>query len=238
MRRKLLFAAFALLIVIAGVGVYLYNSIDSIVKNAIERSGSEITGTKVSVGSVEISLRSGQGTIRNLRVDNPDGFADEKAVEFGELTLEVDIASLNRDPIVINEIRVKSPLINAEVDEKYVTNVGIIRNHVQEYRAAAPEPAAGKQDAGYEKHFVIRSFVIEEGVINGDATRIGRQERELTLPPVKLSNVGGTRGVRADAIGKTVANALFAQIQQTVAEQLKAAAIERVQEKVKEILNR
>jgi hypothetical protein len=192
----------------------------------------------VSVGSVDISLRSGRGTIRNVRVENPEGFTEENAVELGELTLDVDIASLKRDPIVIDEIRVKAPLVNAEVDEKFATNVGIIRRHVQEYRAGTAAPAAGKQDAGYGKHFVIRSFVIEEGVIKGDATRIGRQKREFALPPVELSNVGGERGVLPDAMGKAVSAALFARIQQAVGDELKAAAVEGAKDRLKEILNR
>jgi hypothetical protein len=238
MRQKLLIAAFALLIVIAGVAVYLYNSIDSIVKNAIERSGTEITGTKVSVGSVDISLRSGRGTIRNLRVANPDGFSKNNAVEFGELTLDLDVGSLNRDPIVIQEIRVKAPLVNAEVDEKFATNVGIIRDHVQQYRASAAEPAAGKQDAGFEKHFVIRTFVIEEGIVKGDATRARGEKREFELPPVQLSNVGGERGARPEVIGKAISAAFFARVTHEVGEKMKAAAMERVKDKVQEILNR
>jgi hypothetical protein len=238
MRQKLVIAAVALLIVIAGVAVYLYNSIDSIVKAAIERTGSEITGTGVSVGSVDISLRSGKGTIRHLRVRNPDGFSGDHAVEFGELTLDLDVGSLNRDPIVIEEIRVKAPVVNAEVDEKLATNVGIIRNHVQEYRAAAAPTATDKQDAGFEKHFVIRSFVIEEGVVKGDATRIGGEKREFPLPPVQLTDVGGSRGARPEVLGKAISAALFARVTHVVGEEMKATAAEKLKDKVGEILNR
>lgn len=238
MRQKLIITAVVLVIVIAGVAVYLYNSIDSIVKNAIERSGTEITGTKVSVGSVDISLRSGRGTIRNVRVKNPDGFTGEDAVTLGEVTLELDVGSLNRDPIVIQEIRVHTPVVNAEVDERLMTNVGVIRSHVQEYQVSTAPHKPGKQDAGYEKHFVIRSFVMEEGVVNGDATRVGSESREYELPPIELSNVGGTRGARPEAIGKAIASAMFARVSQVVGDQLKAAAAERLRNKVGEILNR
>lgn len=239
MRRKLLIAAIAFVIIIAAVAVYFYNNIDSIVKNAIERSGSEITGTKVSVGSVDISLRSGMGTIRDVRVENPDGFADQDAVELGDVTLVLNIGSLKRDPIVIESIHVKGPLVNAEVDEKFATNVGVIRSHVQQYRARAAQPVTEKQDSGYEKHFVIKRFVVEEGLVKGDATRVPRGEkREFVLPPIELSDVGGSRGARPEAIGKVISAALFAHITDEVGEKMKAAAIERVKDRVKEILNR
>lgn len=235
MRQKLIIAAVALVIVIAGVAVYLYNSIDSIVKNAIERSGTEITGTKVSVESVDISLRSGRGTIRNVRVENPGGFADEDAMQLGEITLDLDVASLNRDPIIIEEIRVRAPVVNAEVDEQLKANVVVIRDHVQKYQASAPRPA-DKQDAGYEKHFVIKSFVVEEGVVRGDATRVGSEKREFELPPLALTDVGGSRGARPEVIGKAIASALFARVTQVVGNEMKATAAEKIRSKVGEIL--
>ena len=123
MKQRLIIAALAVLIVIAGLFVYLYNSIDSIVKNGIERYGTDVCGTKVTVGSVDISLKSGRGTIHNLRVANPDGFSHESAVSLGDATVAIDIGSLNRDPLVITGIRVKAPVVSAEVNETLAINV-------------------------------------------------------------------------------------------------------------------
>lgn len=237
MKRTLLFAAFLLIIAIAGVAIYFYNNMDSIVKNAIERTGSEITGTKVSVGSVDISLKSGRGTIRDVRVENPDGFSDGDALSLAEITLDLDVGSLNRDPIVVEHVLVRAPVVNAEVDEKLATNVGIIRDHINRYQAGTVKSAADdKRDAGYEKHFSIRSFVMEEGVLHGDATRIGREKGEYELPPLELSNVGGSRGVRPEVLGKTIADAIFTRVQQAAADRLKATAAEKIKEKLGEIL--
>jgi len=239
MRKKLLIAAALFMIVIAGVAVYFYNNIDSIVKNAIERSGSEITGTRVSVGSVDISLKSGRGTIRDVRVKNPDGFSDGDALTLSEVTLDLEVGSLNRDPIVIEEVLVDAPIVNAEVDEKLLTNVGVIRSHVIAYQAKPAKKAPARQDAGYEKHFVIKSFIMKEGVVHGDATRVRPGEiREFDLPPVELSNVGGSRGSRPELLGKAIAAGVFARISQVVSDELKATATEKIEEKVKELLNR
>jgi hypothetical protein len=238
MKHKLVIVAIVLVIIIAGVAVYLYNSIDSIVQSAIERSGTEIMGTEVSVGSVHISLRSGRGTIRNVRVNNPEGFSGGDVVSLGEITIDLDVASLNRDPVVIQEIRVHTPVVNAEVDERLVTNVGVIRSHVQNYRISTAPTEPGKQDAGYEKHFVIRSFVMDKGVVSGDATRVGYQKRDYDLPPLELSNVGGSRGSRPDAIGKALAAAIFTRVAQVVNDQVREAAAERIKNKAGEILSR
>jgi hypothetical protein len=242
MKRKLIFGALAVLILIAGVFVYLYNSIDSIVKNGIERYGTEVCGTRVSVGSVHISLKTGTGTIRGLHVANPDGFSHDSAVELGGATLVIDIGSFNRDPIVIKEIRVTEPLVNAEVDEKLATNVGLIRNHVQDYQARSAKPASGKQDSGFEKRIAIRSFVIEKGVLKGDATRIGEKKGEWDMPPVELSNLGGETGARPEAMAKVISAALFARAEQVAAEHIKAAAVQEIkneaEKKLEEILKK
>jgi len=241
MKQKLIIAVIAVLIVITGLFLYLYNNVDSIVKNGIERYGTDVCGTKVSVGSVDISLKSGRGTIRGLRVANPDGYSHDSVVELGDAIVAIDIGSINRDPIVITEIRVKSPLVSAEVDEKLATNIGKIRGHVQQYQARAAKPA-GKQDAGFEKRIAIRSFVIELGTLKADATRVGREKGQWEMPPIELSNLGGERGVRPEAIAKVISVALFTRAEQVAAEHVKAAAVQQIkneaQKKLDEMLKK
>jgi hypothetical protein len=170
------------------------------------------------VGSVDISLRSGRGTIRDVRVENPDGFADEDAVQLGDITLDLDVGSLNRDPIIIEEIRVRAPVVNAEVDEKLLANVVVIRDHVQKYQASAPRPAK-KQDAGYEKHFrhPARSWWKRE---SSGRRHPGRRAR-FELPPIELTNVGGSRECAARGHRQGNFAALFARITQVVGNEMK-----------------
>ena len=235
MKQKLIIAALAVLIVIAGVSVYLYNSIDKIVKNGIERYGTDVCGTKVSVGSVDISLKNGRGTIHDVRVANPEGFSHASVVSLGDATVAIDIGSLNRDPLVIKEIRVTAPVVSAEVDEKLATNVGIIRNHVQNYQARAANPE--KQDSGFEKRITIHSFVVEKGVLKGDATRIGQEKGEWDMPPIELSDLGGPTGTRPEGMAKVISTALFARAEQVASDHIKAAAVQRIENEAEKKLN-
>src|SRR6516164_147850 len=59
MKRAVAIAIAVVLVVIAGAVYYVYTSLDSIVKLAIERYGSELTGTAVHVESVKLALREG-----------------------------------------------------------------------------------------------------------------------------------------------------------------------------------
>jgi hypothetical protein len=235
-RRRLLIAAIVLIVVIAGVAIFLYNSIDPIVKTAIERFGSDIMGTKVSVGSVDISLKSGRGTIRGLRVANPAGFSAGNAFELGEVTIDIDIASLNKDPIVIEEIRIMEPRVRAELDERTRSNVGVIKDHVAAYQAGSARPESAKEDSGYEKHFVIREVAFADGKIAADATAVGGKKVDIALPPVRLTDVGGPRGAPPAAIGKAISMALISAAARAVSNEVKAELRGRAEDEAKKKL--
>ncbi|UCF35619.1 MAG: hypothetical protein JSU96_12355, partial [Acidobacteriota bacterium] len=88
-----------ILLVVAGY--VLLSSLDTIVESVIEQSGSQITGTQVTVGSVEISLSTGEGVIRDIRVSNPEGFPQGDAFTLGQIEIGIDTESLAQAPIVL-----------------------------------------------------------------------------------------------------------------------------------------
>ena len=93
MFRKLAIAAVVVLLLIAGGLYYFLSSLNELVASAIESSGSEVTGTRVSVSGVDISLREGRGSIRGLRIANPAGFSGD-AVSFSDITIVIDTFSM------------------------------------------------------------------------------------------------------------------------------------------------
>ncbi len=76
-------------IIIGGVG-YLLTNLDSIVKSAIAKYGSQVTKTAVRASSVKIQLTSGKGAIGGLTVANPPGFATPYAVRLGTISTRIN----------------------------------------------------------------------------------------------------------------------------------------------------
>jgi len=220
MKRALVVGGVVLLVAIVAIGVYLYNSIDSIVETAITKYGSQILGTDVHVGSVDISLKSGRGTIRDIRVGNPDGFGSGNAFQLDELTLDVQVASLNKDPIVIEEIDITGPEANVVFNSKAESNLGTIKKNVDDYQVSSKGHTTTKGDSGYEKRFLIRSFRFEQGEVKADATELGQGTVEADLPPVRLNDLGGPNGAPPDAIGKAVAQAFLGAVMGAVGDEL------------------
>ncbi len=87
--KKIIIAIAVLLLVLAGVLFFVFRNLDSIVKSAIEKYGSEITKTAVRVSSVKIKLSSGKGAIKGLTVSNPKGFSSSNIFSLGKISTKV-----------------------------------------------------------------------------------------------------------------------------------------------------
>jgi uncharacterized protein involved in outer membrane biogenesis len=234
MRKTLIIAAVVLVVVVVGFAVFLYNSIDPIVKSAIEKYGSEIAGTKVTVGSVDISLKSGRGTIRNVEVRNPEGFSSGSVFKLAEITVDIDVSSLNKDPVVIDEVRIVAPEVHVEVAANGRTNVGVLKDHVDRYSAGTS--AGGEQASGYEKKFRITRFSFEDGHVDADANAVGAGDFEAPIPPVRLKDVGGPQGGSPDAIGKAVTRSLLGAAMSVVTREISNRAKGRLEDEAKKAL--
>jgi hypothetical protein len=86
MKRWLLIGGGLVIVVIAGL-FYLYSSLGSLIKAAVEKYGSEITQAKVRLNAAEVSATSGTGALRGLYVGNPQGFKTPSAFKLGEISL-------------------------------------------------------------------------------------------------------------------------------------------------------
>src|SRR3990172_6817500 len=103
---------------IIGLGIFLFlvaaalflllSGLDRIVAAAIEKYGSEATGTKVGVSSVKIALKGGTGSIRNLSVGNPPGFSEPDAFRLEDISVAMDPGAVTGNPVVIDQVTILS----------------------------------------------------------------------------------------------------------------------------------
>ena len=211
--KKVLMAVIGLIVLIAIALVLLFSNINSLVAKAIEKNGSNVTQTSVSVSGVDISIREGRGTIKGLRVANPHGFDSRDAFSLDDITLDIDVQSLRDDPIVIDEIRISAPVINAEVTKTGASNIDKIRENVQAYTAGS----AGGESGGRTKLIRIKQFVFEEGRVEINVSALGLENRTIDLPEIRLSDVGGMEGAPPDEITKIILSAVAKKVSSEMA---------------------
>lgn len=212
MKKILIAAGLVLALAVVAALVLLGSNLNGIVAKLIEEQGSAVTGTAVSVSGVDISLREARGAIGGLRVASPAGFGGEPAFALGAITLDLDPASLRGEPIVIEELRVSAPVVNAVLLKDGSTNIDAIRKHAQTHAGGG---RAG--EGGQSKRLRIERFVFEEGRIAVDATAFGLEARTIALPAIRLENLGGQQGATPDAIAKQVVGALAKQATESIA---------------------
>jgi uncharacterized protein involved in outer membrane biogenesis len=213
---KKILIVFAGVIVVVVVAVFLLlSNLDSVVAKAIEKHGSDFTKTSVFVSGVDISLREGRGSIKGLRVESPDGFDVRDAFLLGDITLDIDIKSLRNDPVVIDEIHINAPVVNAEILEDGTSNIHEIQKNVQAYTGGGKSD--GEESGGQSKRIRIKKFVFEKGCIEVDATALDIDKRTITLPEIRLHDVGGANGATPDEITRIVLMAVTKKVASEIA---------------------
>lgn len=209
MKKYLVAAVVALVILVAGGVFYLLSNLNSIVAGVLEEQGGRVTATDVAVSGVDISLREGRSTIAGLSISSPDGFDAKNAFTLGEATVDIDLESVRKDPIVIDEIIVRAPVVNAEFLEDGSSNIRQLQENVERFAASAGGGGAGEGGESEDvKRIRIKRFVFEKGRIEVDASALGLETQALELPAFRLDDIGGAGGARPDEIAQAVLGAL------------------------------
>jgi len=195
MKKWLLIGGALVVVIIAGL-FYLYSSLGSLIKTAVEKYGSEITQAKVRLNEAEVSATSGTGALRGLSVGNPEGFKTASAFQLGEIGLTLDIGTITSDPVVIKEIVVSAPEVTYELGPQG-SNIDAIKRSVDAYtkgsgtQKKAESAAESKKAAG--RKVVIENLYIRNGRVNIGST-LSDKTMSAPLPDIHLTNIGKQKG--------------------------------------------
>jgi hypothetical protein len=200
------------ILILIGIGLYfLLSSLDSIVKAAVEKSGSEMTQATVKLDEVKIELTSGQGALRGLTVGNPSGFKSDRALSLGELGLQLDTGSVTTDTIVIKEISITAPEANYEFGLKG-SNLDALKQNVDAYGAQGKDkskPADSAKPGDEGKKLIIENLYIRKGNVNVSSTEFQDKTASASLPEIHLTGIGKkTGGATAAEVAEQVLTAI------------------------------
>ena len=118
-----------LIVVIAIVLFFVVSSLDSIIKAAVEKYGSEVTQVEVRLDKAKVSITSGEGSLRGLTVGNPEGFKTDRAFSLGEISVALDVGTVTQNPVVIKEIVILAPEVTYELGSGG-SNIDVILRNV------------------------------------------------------------------------------------------------------------
>ena len=193
-----------------------------IVKRAIERVGSKLTGTEVKVESVGLSIFSGKGSVKEFVVGNPAGFKSPWAMKLGKASLALQPGSVMSDKVIINSINLEGPEITLDFNmnpldnnlKKILSNVQGLKESGQVASTSPNAPTHPDQAPPAQKGTkAAKKLQVDEFIITGAKIHVNSPllggDREQALPEIRLHDLGkGPDGITAADLAEQVLAAL------------------------------
>ena len=202
-----------LVIISAGVGGawwWLQGNLDGLIKDAIVHYGSEMTGAKVRVGTMELRTKDGQAFIRKLHIGNPSGFKTAHALEVDEVEVAIDLASLTGRVVRIRKIAIKAPDVIYEKGSE-MTNFDAIQKNIATYLGQQDKQVKKEDAAG--KKLIVDALSVSNAKAHASAAFMDGKTVSLPLPDILLRDLGKSKGGLAPGeLGQAVAQALRQQL--------------------------
>lgn len=200
--KKIGIALLVLVAVIGSAAYWLRGNMDGLIKDAIEKYGSEMTKASVRVASVEIKAADGRGVIRGLTVGNPAGFTAPHAFKVAEIEVVVDIASIARDAVTIRKIGIVAPDVFYEKGEA-MTNFDAIQKNIADYTG----PVEKKESGG--KKLIVEYLSVTDAKAQASAAFMKGKTVSVGLPDIHMKDLGKAKGgVTPGELGQEIVKAL------------------------------
>lgn len=198
--KKVILSVIAILVlaVIVGAVVFL-NSLNGIIKRAIETHGPQIAKVSIRLDGVSCSPFSGQGEIRGLVVGNPEGFKAPSAIQVARISVSLIPSSIRGNVIHVNEILIEAPEITWE-GKRDANNLRKIQQNVEGSSSGEGQPSRKMQ---------VDRFKITGGKANVTLAFLGGKSLTVPLGDIELKDIGkGTGGVTPKELAQIVAKAV------------------------------
>ena len=193
--RKALWRVLALTAVLIGGGVgWLYFSLDNLVASGIRSYGAEITQASVQLQSVQLNPIQGVATLKQLELGNPKGFFTQRALYVGQISMKLDVASINKDTVYIKEISIEQP----EITYEYASggsNLDVIQRNIEAYVATKIGPAkTTKNSKGSQKKMIIENLYIRDASVKVSSGILKGKAVGLPVPDLHIKDIGKKSG--------------------------------------------
>ncbi|MDG1751057.1 MAG: hypothetical protein P8I03_05260 [Thalassotalea sp.] len=241
-----LLASIAVVILLACGGALWFlagGSLNEFIKLQIETVGKQITEQKVAVNTVDIQLTNGAGSILGLSVENPKEYTYPHAFTLGEITLDINVESLTKEPIIIDAIVIKNPKAFVQFTSSGDSNIKDLLDIIKKNIPDANETTAEQEPAGSkpEPKISVSKIILAGTALTVDLSALGNKEHSAVLQDIVLTNIGGKDGLPASELGgvivKEALSAIWTETKNTQKKQLKKQATDKLKDKAKKKLS-
>jgi hypothetical protein len=187
-------------------------SLNEFVKQQIETIGSDVTGQTVSVATVDIKLTQGAGSILGLNLTNPEQYKQPQALALGEVTLDINLKSLTKSPIIIDAIIIRDPKFFAEITSDGNSNIQDLIAAIDKSTKTQATATTETADGGEETKLSVSKIVLEGTELMVDLSALGNKAHSVVIPSIHLRGVGGKEGLPASQLGSAIAKQALSEL--------------------------
>jgi len=183
-------------------GGYIYMNMGSIAKTIAERVGSDTLGVKVSIASIDISIKDKSVLVSGLSIANPKGFKKPHAMKVE--SINIAMTSFAKELLVFKDVSVKGTELFLEVTQNG-TNLSALKKNIDGGKKAPKEEKETHGSKASAPKVVLKHFLLANAQLHPSQTLIsGTDLKDVTLPDIKLTGIGERQnGVLArEAIGQ------------------------------------
>lgn len=227
------------LLVVGGVFAILMN-LGSLVEDAVETHGPEVTQTAVNLKGVNINLFKGMSELKGFEVANPKGFNSPYAFKADVFRVKIDPMSLKTDVIVIDDITIEGVSIVAE-QKGLTTNIQALLDSVKQFANQSGGGADDKptqddaQSSSFEPRFALNNLHFANNNMRLVTESYG--EYALNIPDLSRSQLnGGGKGLTAGELGVAILQPILDEAEGVAKKKLKKVLKSEVEDKLKEKL--
>ena len=228
-------------------------TLDTRIKNHTEETIAELVGAPTTIQSVDISLSKGEVILSNLIINNPHGYSDNTAIELDSIMLNLEIASILSQPLIINNLIISGTNVNLEFKENLRSNMQDILNTINgESDTSGDEvqiSSANNENSEPSNDNQESALIVEQIEVSPDDSDFLMQIKNLrvdginltastsiaswsdTLPGIQMENLGGDKGLSTERLGIIIVQQLA---QETLERSAKRTLTKIIKEKVKD----
>jgi cell division protein FtsB len=232
-RRALKLILVVLLLVIVIGLILLYLNLNRIVRSTVESQSSASLNVPTKLQSAQVSLLGGSVKLNDFDIGSPAGFKADQMMSLGAVNVDVSLGELRQDPIKISSIDLQSPKMIIEMQGTGFN----IKKFVDQLPPTEPQAEPIKMVIGQLNvsgaQVIFRPDVAAMSSLPGIGEALGglKQEYVLSIPPLKLENIGTGEGSENGAAIKEVVSLLVTELA------AKAAQSEQLPPEIRQILS-
>ena len=215
-KREIPIIIAAVVLLLAAGLAFLLTNLDWIVKNAIERFGSQATGTRVQVGRVALRPVQGKGAIEGLTVANPRGYSTPHIMSLGAISVRIKPRTIASNPVVIDDIRITAPLVVYEMNDARVANIDVLKKRLSADQPGKPGAGGKKGPKEQGKRLRILHLSFENAKVEVRIAALGDKPRIVALSRREMTDIGGTNGAAPEEVAKQIVTAILSEVSKEV----------------------